>query len=69
LPANKILWRDGKPGVFVPEGQYAAWRALTLGINGGKIVEIAAGLGPDDRVLVPVDGKPAAIEGRRISVP
>jgi HlyD family secretion protein len=67
LPAKFILWRDGKPGVFVRQSQYAAWRDLTLGLSGSELVEAASGLEPGDRVVVPVEGKTTAIEGRRIS--
>ena len=69
LPAQYVLWRDGKPGVFVRRGQYAAWRDLTLGLSGREVVEVASGLEPGDRVVVPAEGKNTAIEGRRISVP
>jgi HlyD family secretion protein len=67
LPARFILWRDGKPGVFVRQSQYAAWRDLTLGLSGSELVEAASGLEPGDRVVVPAEGKTTAIEGRRIS--
>jgi HlyD family secretion protein len=69
LPAEYILWRDGKPGVYTRQGQHAAWRDLTLGLSGRDSVEVVAGLEPGDRVVVPADGKTTAIEGRRISVP
>jgi len=67
LPAKFILWRDGKPGVFVRQSQYAAWRDLTLGLSGSELVEAASGLEPGDRVVVPAEGKTTTIEGRRIS--
>jgi HlyD family secretion protein len=69
LPAQNIFWRNGKPGVFVRQGQYAAWRDVTIGIKGREVVEVAAGLKPGDSVVVPVDGKNTSIEGRRISSP
>jgi HlyD family secretion protein len=69
LPTQNIFWRNGKPGVFVRQGQYAAWRDITLGIKGREVVEVAAGLKPGDSVVLPVDGKNSTIEGRRISVP
>jgi multidrug efflux pump subunit AcrA (membrane-fusion protein) len=69
LPAQLVLWRDGKPGVFVRQGRYAAWRDLTLGLSGRESVEVVAGLEPGDGVVVPTDSKNTAIEGRRISVP
>ncbi len=69
MPAQYVLWRDGKPGVFVRQGQHAAWRDLTLGLSGREVVEVVAGLEPGDWVVVPADGKTTAIEGRRISAP
>lgn len=69
LPAQCVLWRNEKPGVFVRQGQYAAWRSLTLGLRGGESVEALAGLEPGEWVALPADAKSAAIEGRRISAP
>lgn len=69
LPAQTILWRDQKPGVFVRQGQHAAWRGLTLGLRGREVVEVAAGLQPGDWVAVPADARNTALEGRRIAVP
>ena len=68
LPAQYILWRDGKPGVLVRQAGHAAWHDLTLGLRGRESVEVAAGLEPGDRVVVPADGKTTTLEGRRISV-
>jgi HlyD family secretion protein len=69
LPAQYVLWRDGKPGVFVRQGQHAAWRVLTLGLSGRESVEVVAGLEPGDSVVIPVGGKMTALEGRRIASP
>jgi len=69
LPAKYVLWRGGKPGVFVRQADRAAWRGLTLGLGGREVVEAESGLEPGDEVLVPADGKNTAIEGRRISSP
>jgi len=69
LPAQDILWRDGKPGVFVHQGKYAVWRGLTLGLRGKELVEVVAGLEPGEKVVVSADGKTTGIEGRRITVP
>ncbi len=69
LPARNILWRNGTPGVYIRQGQYAAWRKLTLGLRGREIVEVVAGLEPGDLAVVPTDGKLTSLEGRRISAP
>jgi len=69
LPAKFVLWREEKPGVFVRQGSHAAWRGLTIGLDGREVVEVKSGLEPGDDVLVPTDGKNTAIDGRRISSP
>jgi HlyD family secretion protein len=69
LPTKYILWRDGKPGVLVCQANRAEWRNLTLGLSGRELVEVASGLEPGNRVVIPAEGKTAAIDGRRISVP
>ena len=69
LPAHCVLWRHEKPGVFVRAGQYAAWRALTLGLRSRESVEVLTGLEPGEWVVIPADAKGAALEGRRISAP
>lgn len=66
VPARYVFWRDGKPGAIVRQGQYAAWRGLTLGLSAAEVVEAAAGLEPADCVVIPTDGKTTAIEGRRV---
>jgi HlyD family secretion protein len=69
LPTKCILWRDGKPGLLICQENRAAWRNLTLGLSGKEVVEVVAGVEPDDRVVAPTEGQNTAIEGRRISVP
>ena len=69
LPTKYIVWRGGKPGVLVRQGQHATWRSLTLGLGGKEIVEIVDGLKPGELAVVPGNGNNLAIEGRRISAP
>jgi HlyD family secretion protein len=69
LPTPSVLWRDGKPGVFVRQEQRAAWRDLTLGLQGRDLVEVLAGVQPGDAVVVAANGKTTGIEGRRIAAP
>jgi len=66
LPAQYIVWRNDKPGVFVRDGQQAAWRELTLGLRGRECFEVTAGLEPGDRVVAAADGTTSNLEGRRI---
>jgi HlyD family secretion protein len=69
LPSQLILWREGKPGVFVGQGQRAAWRDLTLGIRGKDAVEVIAGLKAGENVVTAADGATANLGGRRIAMP
>lgn len=69
VPARHILWRDGKPGVYIRQGRRAAWRDLTLGLRGREVVEVVVGLEPGDWVVVPAGDKTRVLEGRRISSP
>jgi HlyD family secretion protein len=69
LPAKCVLWRDGKPGVFIHQAGRAAWRTLTLGLRSRESVEVMAGLEPGDLVVISADGQTTALEGRRVSLP
>ncbi|MHB8902027.1 MAG: efflux RND transporter periplasmic adaptor subunit, partial [Thermoguttaceae bacterium] len=69
LAAGEVLWRDGKPGVWIRQGQTAAWRQLRLGLVGPQSVEVVEGLKPGDLVVVPAASKIADLAGRRIVVP
>jgi len=67
LPTAYIQWRDGKPGVWVPQADRAAWRDVALGLVGRELVEVVSGLEPQDTIIIPAGNK-TAIEGRRITV-
>jgi len=69
VPAAFILWRNGKPGVYVREDRRAAWRDVRLGLGGGESVEAASGLEPGEAVLLPPEGKNVSLDGRRIATP
>ena len=69
VPTAFVLWRDGKPGVYVRQTQHAAWRGLPLGLGGGNRVEVVSGLEAGDDILLPPDGKNLSLDGRRISTP
>lgn len=69
VPQRVLQWREGKPGLLVAEGRRAAWRDVTLGLRGRELVEIAQGLAAGDRVIVPANSKPPALQsGQLISV-
>lgn len=69
LPADLIVRREGKTGVFICTGERARWRELTLGLRGRDVLEVLSGLKPEDTVVAVPDGKATDIEGRRISMP
>ncbi len=69
LPASWVQWRDGKPGTFVRQGQYAAWRDLTLGLRSRESVEVIGGLEPGEVVVAEKGGKATNLQGRRIASP
>ena len=68
IPAGCLQWRDGQPGVFVEEGSRAKWRAVTLGLRGRELVEVAQGLVAGELVLKPADLKQELADGQRVSV-
>lgn len=53
LPSRFLLWREGKPGVFVMGGGKARWRELTLGLHGSGKLEVTQGLSAGEKVVVP----------------
>lgn len=67
LPTKYVLWRDGKPGTLIRQADRVVWRDLTLGLSGGDVVEVAAGLESGDRVVASSKSGSSAIEGRRIA--
>ncbi len=69
LPAEAIRWHDRQSGVYVRQGQRAAWRAVTLGLSGREIVEVVSGVASGDWVVIPAGVPDTALEGRRIAVP
>lgn len=53
VPASLLVWRDGKPGVWVASDGRARWREVLLGPAGAQRVEIREGLSAGDTVLAP----------------
>jgi len=68
LPANLIVRQDGQVGVFVLDGDRAAWRPVEVGLRGAENVEIISGLTPGEKVVTPVKEKTALRAGRRVKV-
>jgi HlyD family secretion protein len=69
VPQAAIIWRGGKPGVFVNNAGHARWRSLQLGLRGEEVVEVLKGLVPGEVVIWRNDPKDAALtEGRAVSV-
>lgn len=69
LPQDFLVWKDGRPGVFVDENGRAAWRFLTLGLRGAQEVAVEAGLIPGAQVVRPRGGEGALSQGRRLVLP
>lgn len=53
IPQQFLLWRAGKPGVFVNDYGKARWRGITLGLYGQQKVEVTAGLSAGNQVVKP----------------
>ncbi len=66
LPQGMLLWKQGRPGVFVNAAGYAAWRELRVGASGRGVVEVLEGLSAGDTVIQPEKAERALAAGRRI---
>jgi len=55
VPTAFLVWREGRPGVWVVTHARARWREVTLGETGAERVEIRHGLEADQEILRPVD--------------
>lgn len=69
VPQRFVQWREGRTGVFVAEQGKAIWREVTPGSRGRETVEVAKGLQPGQKVLLPPDSKlPPLKPGQRIKM-
>ncbi len=68
LSADQLLKKNGRPGVYVRNANYAAWREISIGIRSTDTVEVTDGLKPGDIVLKPLGGEPDSLGRRRIDV-
>jgi HlyD family secretion protein len=69
LPADFLMWKDGRAGVFVNSGGKARWRAVTPGMGGRGLRAITLGLKAGDQVLkLPADAKTILSNGQRVKL-
>ncbi len=66
IPQSVIIWRQGKPGVYIIENGKAYWRKITLGMEGKNTVEVTEGLMPGQFVIIP--GSKLPQDGRAVKV-
>jgi HlyD family secretion protein len=70
LSPEFLMWREGKPGVWVAQGGKAAWRDVQLGLHGRETVEIAHGLTAGERIVTTAGPKqPPLKPGQRVAAP
>jgi len=70
IPQPYLLWREGKPGVFVNDHGKPRWRDITPGIRGLKDLEVTQGITAGEQIVKPPAGQKLPLtEGQRISVP
>ncbi|WAC26525.1 efflux RND transporter periplasmic adaptor subunit [Ancylobacter sp. SL191] len=55
VPTSYLVWRDGRPGVWIASRGRARWREVTLGEAGARRVEIRRGLDAGQEILKPDD--------------
>jgi HlyD family secretion protein len=67
VPSEAIMWRNGKPGLFVRNKSRAVWKEVEIGARGQGRTEIISGISADDSILL--ETKPGTLrEGRRVRV-
>lgn len=70
LPAEFIVWKEGRAGVFVNSGGKAKWREITPGLRGADRISVTQGLSAGEQVLrLPKDRKALLAENQRIKLP
>ncbi|WP_373509383.1 efflux RND transporter periplasmic adaptor subunit, partial [Thiocapsa sp.] len=70
LPPDYLVWKAGRPGVFVYAAGRAQWRDLTLGLRGPQVLAIAQGLRAGEQVVRPADARRTVLtDGQRIALP
>lgn len=66
IPHRVIVWRNGRPGVFIMDNGRARWHEIVLGIEGQETVEVIEGLQAGQAVVIP--GLGMLKDGRRVKV-
>jgi RND family efflux transporter MFP subunit len=66
VPIDVIVYKQGKPNVFVIKDGFAALRSVELGINSGSDVEIKSGLNEGEKFVVA--GMTLLSDGSKIKV-
>jgi HlyD family secretion protein len=66
VPRSALIQSEGKTSVFVLEGSHVKLREVQLGRDLGDRMEVAEGLGPNDRVVV--RGPEGLAAGQRVKV-
>jgi multidrug efflux pump subunit AcrA (membrane-fusion protein) len=65
VPQKYLVWREGKPGLFINEEGIARWREVTLGLQGREKTEIVKGVSAGQQVVRPALPKQAALKDRQ----
>ena len=52
VPIDVIVYREGRPGVYVINGDRAEFRVVEMGINSGNMVEVKSGLNAGEQFVV-----------------
>ena len=69
IPQKFLLWREGKPGVFVNDDGRTLWRSITVGLYGQQDIEVTKGLSAGDQIVKPSGSLKQPLEdGQAVSV-
>ncbi|EMI40951.1 efflux RND transporter periplasmic adaptor subunit [Rhodopirellula sp. SWK7] len=68
VPAEWLVRREGRLGVFLDVEGKAVWRELSIGIRGREVVEVQQGLNEGDEIVSPVNPSTQLADGRRVTI-
>lgn len=63
VPAQFLIWKEGRPGVFVNERGRARWREVTPGLRGMQEIEVIQGLIAGEQIAKPSGGQNQPLTG------